>query len=127
MNLDSHKKERRKIITELNERIGIDRSVLYNFEVEIPSINVQKIESQAKKRKNSTKSYIRIVYDDNSPLQLLDGKRIGKLEIKDTDIGKLTISFYKNNLHGSKCSQSTLELMPKLAKCFECWRILTVL
>lgn len=73
------------------------------------SVDIQRIENQTKQ--NGTKSYTKIVYDDNSPFQLSDGRRIGKLEIKNTDIGKLTVSFYKNNLSGAKCLSSTIELM----------------
>lgn len=99
-----------RYITKLNERIGIDRSVLYNFDVVVQSLDTQKIENQTKQKKRS-KSYTKIIYDDNSPLQLQNGRRIGKLEIKDADIGKLTLGFWKNNLSGSECLRSTLELM----------------
>ena len=72
----------------LVERIGIDRSALFDFLIQ--EVDTEKIENHAKQGKNG-KSYTKIVYDDNSPIELPNGKRVGKLVIKDQYIGKLTV------------------------------------
>lgn len=92
----------------LVERIGIDRSALFDFLIQ--EVDTEKIENHAKQGKNG-KSYTKIVYDDNSPIELPNGKRIGKLVIKDQYIGKLTVSFERNNLNGGEYVNSSLELM----------------
>ena len=79
----------------LVERIGIDRSVLCNFNV---------LEVDEKKFKNAAqnqfgeKVYSQIMHDDQSP-------------IKHSRIGKLMVSFEKNNLSGREYIKSSLELM----------------
>ena len=92
----------------LVERIGIDRSALFDFLIQ--EVDTEKIENHAKQGKNG-KSYTKIVYDDNSPIELPNGKRVGKLVIKDQYIGKLTVSFERNNLNGGEYVNSSLELM----------------
>lgn len=92
----------------LVERIGIDRSALFDFLIQ--EVDTEKIENHAKQGKNG-KSYTKIVYDDNSPIELPNGKRVGKLVIKDQYIGKLTVSFERNNLNGVEYVNSSLELM----------------
>lgn len=92
----------------LVERIGIDRSALFDFLIQ--EVDTEKIENHAKQGKNG-KSYTKIVYDDNSPIELPNGKRVGKLVIKDQYIGKLTVSFERNNLNGGEHVNSSLELM----------------
>ena len=82
-----------KLSINLQERIGIDRSVLCDFIIQ--EVDTDKIEKSAKT--NSNKSYAKAVYDDNSPIELSNGKKIGKLVIKDPHIGKLTVAFEKNN------------------------------
>ena len=91
------------------ERIGIDRSALFDFILQ--SVDTNKIEKCIKFGSSSGKSYVKVEYDNNSPIELSDGKRIGKLIIKDQYIGKLTVSFEKNNLNGQKYVSSSLELM----------------
>lgn len=91
----------------LQERIGIDRTGLYDFIIQ--EVNTDKIEKSAKT--NNNKSYVKVVYDDSSPIELSNGKRIGELIIKDPHIGKLTVSFEKNNLNGQNHINSSLELM----------------
>jgi hypothetical protein len=88
----------------LQERIGIDRSVLCNFEV-------LKVDTEKLKNNIGEKIYTKVVYDDKSPVELDNGKRIGKLVIKDSQIGKLTVSFEKNNLNGKQYVNSSLEMM----------------
>ena len=92
----------------LVERIGIDRRALFDFLIQ--EVDTEKIENHAKQGKNG-KSYTKIVYDDNSPIELPNGKRVGKLVIKDQYIGKLTVSFERNNLNGGEYVNSSLELM----------------
>ena len=92
----------------LVERIGIDRSALFDFLIQ--EVDTEKIENHAKQGKNG-KSYTKIVYDDNSPIELPNGKRVGKLVIKDQYIGKLTVSFERNNLIGGEYVNSSLELL----------------
>lgn len=92
----------------LIERIGIDRSALFDFQ--IISVDTKKIEKHVKQGKNG-RSYTKIVYDDKSPIELPNGKRIGKLVIKNQYIGKLTVSFERNNLDGEEYVNSSLELM----------------
>ena len=92
----------------LVERIGIDRSALFDFLIQ--EVDTEKIENHAKQGKNG-KSYTKIVYDDNSPIELPNGKRVGKLVIKDQYIGKLTVSFERNNQNGGEYVNSSLELM----------------
>ena len=92
----------------LVERIGIDRSALFDFLIQ--EVDTEKIENHAKQGKNG-KSYTKIVYDDNSPIELPNGKRVGKLVIKDRYIGKLTVSFERNNQNGGEYVNSSLELM----------------
>ena len=96
-----------KLSINLQERIGIDRSVLCDFIIQ--EVDTDKIEKSAKT--NSNKSYAKAVYDDNSPIELSNGKKIGKLVIKDPHIGKLTVAFEKNNLNGQNHINSSLELM----------------
>ena len=92
----------------LVERIGIDRSVLCNFNV---------LEVDEKKFKNAAqnqfgeKVYSQIMYDDQSPIKLDDGRGVSKLVIKHSRIGKLMVSFEKNNLSGREYIKSSLELM----------------
>lgn len=91
----------------LLERIGIDRSVLCDFIV--LKVNTEKLKNNL--RNEGEKSYSKIVYDDNSPVELENGQRVGKLVIKDGRIGNLTVSFEKNNLSGQQYVNSSLELM----------------
>lgn len=92
----------------LVERIGIDRSVLCNFNV---------LEVDEKKFKNAAqnqfgeKVYSQIMYDDQSPIKLDDGRGVSKLVIKHSRIGKFMVSFEKNNLSGREYIKSSLELM----------------
>lgn len=92
----------------LVERIGIDRSVLCNFNV---------LEVDEKKFKNAAqnqfgeKVYSQIMYDDQSPIKLDDGRGVSKLVIKHSRIGKFMVSFEKNNLLGREYIKSSLELM----------------
>ncbi len=92
----------------LVERIGIDRSVLCNFNV---------LEVDEKKFKNAAqnqfgeKVYSQIMHDDQSPIKLDDGRGVSKLVIKHSRIGKLMVSFEKNNLSGREYIKSSLELM----------------
>lgn len=92
----------------LIERIGIDRSALFDFQ--IIGVDTEKIEKHVKQGQNG-RSYTKIVYDDKSPIELPNGKRIGKLVIKNQYIGKLTVSFERNNLDGEEYVNSSLELM----------------
>ena len=93
---------------ELVERIGIDRSVLCDFIV--LKVDTEKLKSNIQ-NDFGEKVYTNIVYDDKSPVELENGKRVGKLIIKDSRIGKLTVSFEKNNLSGREYVNSSLELM----------------
>lgn len=92
----------------LVERIGIDRSVLCNFNV---------LEVDEKKFKNAAqnqfgeKVYSQIMHDDQSPIKLDDGRGVSKLVIKHSRIGKFMVSFEKNNLSGREYIKSSLELM----------------
>jgi hypothetical protein len=91
----------------LLERIGIDRSVLCDFIV--LRVDTEKLKNNI--QNEGEKSYSKIVYDDKSPVELENGKRVGKLVIKNSRIGKLTVSFEKNNLSGKQYVNSSLELM----------------
>lgn len=91
----------------LLERIGIDRSVLCDFIV--LRVDTEKLKNNI--QNEGEKSYSKIVYDDKSPVELENGKRVGKLVIKNNRIGKLTVSFEKNNLSGKQYVNSSLELM----------------
>lgn len=88
----------------LIERIGIDRSVVFSFRLlELDTEHIYKIE----KNKNC---FVELVENDNSPIQLKNGKRIGKLIIKDKFLGKLIVGFRKSNLVGTCFIESTLEM-----------------
>lgn len=91
----------------LLERIGIDRSVLCDFIV--LGVDTEKLKNNI--QNEGEKSYSKIVYDDKSPVELENGKRVGKLVIKNSRIGKLTVSFEKNNLSGKQYVNSSLELV----------------
>ena len=91
---------------ELKERIGTDMSVLYNF-------TLQDVDS--KKLKNLVtdpfqNSYVRVIYSDDSPIQLPDGRRIQNLTIKDRDLGKFTVTFSTNNLTKKSYINTALEM-----------------
>lgn len=90
------------------ERIGIDRSVLCDFLIQ--EVDTEKIEKCTLKDRGN-KSYAKVVFDEKSPIKLSNGKGIGKLVIKNQYIGKLTVSFEKNNLNGQEYVNSSLELM----------------
>ena len=86
----------------LKEQIGIDRSVLYDFNV----IDVDVLKLAAAPTGKDTGRYANIVYDDLSPVVTSTGRHVGKLLVKDPKFGKLILSFEKNNLtnlHYVKC------------------------
>lgn len=86
----------------LKEQVGIDRSVLYDFNV--VDVNVLKLATVPTGK--DTGRYANIVYDEASPVVTSTGRHIGKLLVKDPEFGKLTLSFEKNNLtnlHYVKC------------------------
>ena len=91
---------------ELKERIGIDRSVLCDFTI----LDIIQSKLEAATATNSKNQYSKLSYDNRSPIRLSNGKGIGKLIVKDKQIGKLTISFEKNNLNGQKFIRSNLEM-----------------
>ena len=92
------------------ERIGIDRSVLCEFRV--TNVDTEILEKSIKKHNDSQeKTYASITYDKDSPVELPNGKHIRKLVIKDSSIGKLTVSFEKNNLNSRQYVNTSLELM----------------
>lgn len=91
----------------LVERIGIDRSVLYDFGV--IKVDTEKLKKNLDNN-DSGRSYTNIVYDDHSPIQLANGKRIGKLIIKDSRIGKLKVSFERSNLSKKQYVNCSLEI-----------------
>ncbi len=93
----------------LNERIGIDRSVICDFELK--SIDKKLLNQRAKEQSKGNKSYVRIEYNEDSPVTLEDGSRIGKLMIKDSFLGKFTVSFSKSNFDAEYKVYSSLELM----------------
>ena len=85
---------------ELIERIGVDRSVVYNFTlISIDSDYIKKF------------SNVRMTIDPNSPVELKDGTRIGKLVIKDKYLGKLVVQFEKSNFKSTYYINTSLELM----------------
>lgn len=90
------------------ERIGIDRSVVCDFILQ--SIDKELIDTKSKSSKGN-KSYVKLVYDDNSPIELADGSRVSELVIKDQYLGKFNVKFAKNNLNGTYKVSSSLELM----------------
>lgn len=51
-----------------------------------------------------------MVEDEKSPIELPNGKKIGKLIIQDQFVGKLMIVFRKNNLNNSSYVNSTLAI-----------------
>lgn len=85
------------------QQIGIDRSVVYNFV--LLSIDTKKIEEQSKN------NYVNLIEDKTSPIELENGKRIGKLLIKDKKIGQLYVSYEKNNIKNTRYINSSLELI----------------
>lgn len=90
----------------LIERIGIDRSIVFNFK--LLSLDTDHLSTLiSKKNKNQ---YIVVVEDEKSPIELPNGKRIGKLIIQDQFVGKLTIELRKNNLKNSSYINSTLAI-----------------
>lgn len=91
------------------ERVGIDRSVLYDFFIK--KVDTEKIEKAISKCKDNKKTYVKIVYDKHSPIKLSDGRGVGTLLIKDQYIGRLIIRFEKNNLNGREYVNCSLELM----------------
>lgn len=89
----------------LKERIGIDHSVLYNFS--ILSINQDKLYNQ----QTNANTYINLVIDDTSPIVLSDSTKISKLVIKDGCIGRFGVEYKQNNLTGTYCINTALEMM----------------
>lgn len=89
----------------LTERIGIDRSVLCDFDV--TAVDTKQL-SKAVAKKGQ---YASLINDKRSPIELADGSRIGKLVVKDQRIGKLSVSFERNQLQdGRTYVRSRLEL-----------------
>ena len=89
----------------LTERIGIDRSVLCDFGV--TAVDTKQL-SKAVQKKGQ---YASLINDRRSPIELADGSRIGKLVVKDQRIGKLSVSFERNQLQdGRTYVRSRLEL-----------------
>lgn len=94
------------IAENLNERIGIDKSIVYDFV--LSSIDIDRLNYKA--TYNSNWQYVELSRDDKSLLVLEDGTHLGKLLIKDKKIGKMTISFGKIGLTGHYGIRSSLEL-----------------
>ena len=92
---------------ELNERIGIDRSVLYDFTLE--SLDTDRLLYLASHK--TEKQWVDIGFDDNSPVVMSDGMRLGRLIIKDWRIGKLSFSFTICNLDGTYGIRTALEML----------------
>lgn len=82
----------------LNERIGIDRSTLFDFLIK--SIDHKKLKTAALQEGR----YASITYDSESPCG------IGHLVVKDEQIGRVKVSYQKNNLTGKQQLISTLEM-----------------
>ena len=82
----------------LNERIGIDRSTLFDFLIK--AIDKKKLKTAALQEGR----YASITYDDESPCG------IGHLVVKDEQIGRVKVSYQKNNLTGKQQLVSTLEM-----------------
>jgi len=91
-------------MTKLNQRVGIDRTTLFNFDVK--RVFADKMNAC----RGVVGRYASITYDSNSPIVLEDGKRIGKLIVKDSRFGKLSVSVEKNNLDGTQIQNTKLEL-----------------
>lgn len=95
-------------MNQLKEQIGIDRSVICDFMLK--SIDAELLTQRARESRGN-KAYVKFTYNDESPVELVDGKRVGELVIKDSKLGKLTVRFSKNNLDAKMHVISTLELM----------------
>lgn len=80
----------------LTERIGIDRSVLCDFDV--TAVDTKKLAVAVQKKGQ----YASLINDKRSPIELADGSRIGKLVVKDQRIGKLSVSFERNQLQDGR-------------------------
>lgn len=91
---------------ELQERIGTDLSVLYDFKLQ--DVDAEKMKELIKNQ--FSKSYARIIYSDDSPIILPDGRKIQNLTIKDEDLGKFTVTFSKNNLTKRNYLNTSLEM-----------------
>lgn len=101
-------KDRRNFLKKLVERIGIDRSVLVDFVV--TDVDTKKL-SHNFLNFLGDQVYTELVENDDSPVELADGRRIGKLTVKDSCIGKFSVRFETNNLTGEYNVRSTLELL----------------
>ncbi|MFA9424512.1 MAG: hypothetical protein ACERLG_13110, partial [Sedimentibacter sp.] len=84
----------------LIKRVGIDRSVLYDFP--LISLDANKLTSF----KN-----VQFELNENSPILLESGERLGKLVIIDKFLGRMKVEFNYSNLHNKHFINTTLELM----------------
>lgn len=99
-----------KHLPELVQRIGIDRTVLFEFLVR--SVNEDVLcRTVADFGINETDRYVSVTYDDKSPIVLEDGKHLAKLEVRDHRFGRISVSFTRNNLNGRQYTDAKLELM----------------
>ena len=92
---------------QLIERIGIDRSVLYDFIIRY--IDGKRFERKINFNKKNN-YFCMVEYDDSSPIVLSNGNRLKKLIIIDKKIGILCAKFRKNNLNGNYFLDCSLEL-----------------
>ena len=96
-------------LNELVERIGIDRSVLYEFTLRY--VDVQKIQAKMNQSNLDGKPSIRLNYNEQSPIRLSDGSGLGKIVVSDKVVGRFAVAFEQNNLTKKNHVVSTLELM----------------
>lgn len=89
---------------DLKERIGIDRTILCDFNV--VTIDIKKLES--KLNDESYNHFIQIEFNGNSPIVLDDGSKIAKLKVQDRRFGYLEVSFGTSNLTKNKYIRSSL-------------------
>lgn len=91
---------------ELNERIGIDRSVLCNFSV----IDVDMKKFHEAQMKNGKEQFCQFEPAEHSLLVLPDGTGVGRLQIVDRKLGRLDLRFTQNNLTGQKYLYANLQI-----------------
>lgn len=89
----------------LIERIGIDKSTISGFS--LLSIDDKKFKEQAR----SDKGKMWYTLNEQSCIELTDGRKIGELAIKAKDVGEFHIKYKKNNVTGSGRIVANLKLL----------------
>lgn len=93
----------------LNPKIGIDRSVLYNFTLE--GIDTELLAQRASEKDMLDSPCDKITFLENrSSIVIAPGSNIGKLCIEDRQYGRFEVSYRKNNFTGQQYVFSQIQM-----------------